>query len=101
MAIAVPVNDGVAGPRASSVTAIVFGSIVAATYPREHLMPASFFGGPPHEGSSSSIPAVIRRLSLVQRTLSGANSVSCAKRSGAPGLARENATTRFVVDETT
>ena len=31
MAIAVPVNEGVAGPRASSVTAIVFGSIVTAT----------------------------------------------------------------------
>ena len=30
MAIAVPVNDGVAGPRASSLTAIVLGSIVAA-----------------------------------------------------------------------
>ena len=30
MAIAVPVNEAVAGPRAISVTAIVFGSIVAA-----------------------------------------------------------------------
>src|SRR5215475_8131480 len=58
-AIAVPVNDGFAGPRAISVTAIVFGSIVATMYPREHRIPASVFGAPPHAGSLSIIPAVI------------------------------------------
>jgi hypothetical protein len=40
-------------------------------------------------------------LSLVQRTLSDPNSASCAARSGAPGLLRENATIFFDVVETT
>src|SRR4029077_2926677 len=86
---------------AISVTAIVFGSIVAAMNPREHLIPASVLGGPPHDGSLSIIPAVIKRLSLVQRTLSGPNSLSWAARSGVSGLLRENATIFFVVVETT
>ena len=57
-------------------------------------MSSGFFGAPPHEGSSSIIPAVIKR-SPTNRTLSGANSLSCAERRGFEGLARENATIRL------
>src|SRR5215475_1983566 len=64
-------------------------------------MPASVFGDPPQPGSLSIIPAVIRRLADVQRTLSGPKSLSCAVRSGLLGSLRENATIRFVVVETT
>ena len=64
-------------------------------------MPSSSFGAPPQAGSLSSMPAVIRRLSLVHRTLSGPNSFNCATRSGLLGLLRANATIRLVVVEAT
>ena len=60
-------------------------------------MPSSLFGAPPHAGSLSTMPAVISRLSEVQRTLSGPNSLSCALRIATPGLSRAYAITRFVV----
>src|SRR5213594_3412186 len=94
MAVADPVYGGAAGPRPISVMAIVFGSIASAIQPRGHRMSSGFFGAPPQEGSSSIIPTVIKR-SPTRRTLSGANSLSCAERRGFDAFARENATMRL------